>query len=579
MNELLLEPLKYYDSFAKNAISENAEQYFDELLKKSGVNEEENKATVKAHKEELQKFEKARKKLSSLKAWRIALIILAVLGGISCIIGILIPMILLAVLSALVPIAALVLIFVKINKSIKALTALCEELRAAAVKLFEEASAQMAPLNDLFDDTDTFRLIEKTMPEVAFTRHLEHDHRDLLRMEDDFNDSHNLDTSTINTVSGSIFKNPFTFCRQLVHEMGNHTYHGSLVISWSETYRDSQGKTRTRTRTQTLHASVTKPKPFYRTESRLCYTCEAAPRLSFSRTPTHAEDLSEKKLKRKIRAGKKELKKKAREALKNGESFQEMSNSDFDVLFGADDRDNEVEFRLMFTPLAQKNTMALMTDKDGYGDDFEFRKVKELNIIKSEHAQSWSMGTSASNYRSYDVDTARKNFKQFNSDYFRSVFFDFAPLIAIPAYTEEPMSASDLSEAKSSHLSIYEHEIMANALGASNFAHEDSRTSVILKTNCIESTDLTDVIEVSAFSYATFDRVDFVPVRGGDGRWHSVPVYWVEYIPISKTSLMEASPIDLSEKEFDDMKEKNSDTFKDEIFFNGMVAKKLSDRK
>ena len=30
MNELLLEPLKYYDSFAKNAISENAKQYFDD---------------------------------------------------------------------------------------------------------------------------------------------------------------------------------------------------------------------------------------------------------------------------------------------------------------------------------------------------------------------------------------------------------------------------------------------------------------------------------------------------------------------------------------------------------------------
>jgi len=578
MNELLLEPLKYYDSFAKNAISENAKQYFDELLQASGVNEEENRATVKSYKEALQKLDKARKKLSALKAWRIVLIILSVLGAIACIIGIVIPLILLAILSALVPIASLVLIFVKLNKSIKEFTALCEEHRATAVKYSEEATSQMAPLNDLFDDTDTFKLIEKTMPELSFTRRLEHDHRDLLRMEDDFNDSHNIETSTINTVSGSIFKNPFTFCRQLVHEMGNHTYHGTLVISWSETYRDSQGKTRTRTRTQTLHASVTKPKPFYRTESRLCYTCEAAPRLSFSRTPTHVEDLSDKKLKRKIRAGKKELKKKAREALKNGESFQEMSNTDFDVLFGADNRDNEVEFRLMYTPLAQKNTLALMTDKDGYGDDFEFIKVKELNIIKSEHAQEWSMGTSAANYRSYDVDTARANFERFNSEYFRSVFFDFAPLISVPAYTEEPFGTPEFSDNTGAHLSVYEHEIMANALGASSFAHEDSKTNVILKTNYVKSTELADVIEVSAFSYATFDRVDFVPVRGGDGRWHSVPVYWVEYIPISKTSLMEASPIDLSEKQFDDMKEKGDGTFKDEIFFNGMIAKKLPDQ-
>ena len=47
----------------------------------------------------------------------------------------------------------------------------------------------------------------------------------------------------------------------------------------------------------------------------------------------YAEDLSEKKLRRKIRAGKKELKKKAREALKNGESF---SSPEADMTFSKD---------------------------------------------------------------------------------------------------------------------------------------------------------------------------------------------------------------------------------------------------
>ena len=31
-----------------------------------------------------------------------------------------------------------------------------------------------------------------------------------------------------------------------------------------------------------------------------------------------------------------------------------MANNEFDALFNGDDRDNEVEFRLLFTPLAQK---------------------------------------------------------------------------------------------------------------------------------------------------------------------------------------------------------------------------------
>ena len=49
--------------------------------------------------------------------------------------------------------------------------------------------------------------------------------------------------------------------------------------------------------------------------------------------------------------------------MKNGGQFQEMANSEFDVLFGANDRDHEVQFRLMYTPLAQRNTVDLIKDK------------------------------------------------------------------------------------------------------------------------------------------------------------------------------------------------------------------------
>ena len=53
-------------------------------------------------------------------------------------------------------------------------------------------------------------------------------------------------------------------------------------------------------------------------------------------------------------------------------NFTEMGNAKFDALFGAVDRNNEVEFRVLFTPLAQKNMLDLLTDKNHYGDDFYF---------------------------------------------------------------------------------------------------------------------------------------------------------------------------------------------------------------
>lgn len=54
-----------------------------------------------------------------------------------------------------------------------------------------------------------------------------------------------------------------------------------------------------------------------------------------------------------------------------------MGDAEFDVLWGATDRDHEVEFRLLFTPLAKKQLLDLMKDKEiAYGDNFNFFKRK-----------------------------------------------------------------------------------------------------------------------------------------------------------------------------------------------------------
>ena len=63
-----------------------------------------------------------------------------------------------------------------------------------------------------------------------------------------------------------------------------------------------------------------------------------------------------------------------------------MGNSEFEVLFGATNRNNEVQFRLLFTPLAQKQLLGLMKDKEiAFGDDFNFIKRNKINIIIPDH--------------------------------------------------------------------------------------------------------------------------------------------------------------------------------------------------
>jgi hypothetical protein len=244
-----------------------------------------------------------------------------------------------------------------------------------------------------------------------------------------------------------------------------------------------------------------------------------------------------------VKKGEKKLKKLSANALAEGKSFQEMANTEFEVLFGAFDRDHEVQFRLLFTPLAQRNMVELVTDKDAYGDDFRFDKRRRFNIITTEHSQAWDLSTAPSNYYSHDVDVIRKKFISFNNEFFKILFFDFAPLLSIPAYVEEPCASLEDVEDYDCNYTVYEHEVMANVLGQCRFAHEGSATEAILKVNHASKRAGSDLVSVTALSYSAHDRVEYVPVRGGDGRIHAVPVYWTEYLPLTKTTQMSVSPM------------------------------------
>lgn len=539
MYEHLLEPLKFYEKLGKQQHSDNIREHFDALKKASGINEEENRATVKKYKHELVLLGNVKKKISRYKLFKVLLIIAAVLGGIFAIVGMIEPnLVYVGVGVAVIPLS-IILIIKKIKPLMKDAEKIREKHEAAAAELLALAESQMAPLNALFRDDDTFRLIEKTIPDIKFTERFTPRLKTFLKKDVARETLNNNEASVVCAVSGEFSSNPFVFLRRLVHRLGVETYHGTLVIHWTESYTDSEGRRRTRTRTQTLHASLTKPKPFYHLETFLCYANQAAPDLCFSRAATDTEELNDKQIERRVKKGKKKLEKKAREALEDGKDFREMSNAEFDVLFGATDRDHEVQFRLMFTPLAQKNMISLLKKNEGYGDDFSFTKKKELNLIKSEHAQSFAIYPLARNYYSYDVDVAKANFESFNNNYFKSVFFDFAPLLSIPAYLDEPTGFLEDDENKNAqNFSYVEHEKKANELGASHFAHEMSKTSVILKTRCVNNNDKHDDVEVVAYSYATANRVDFVSVLGGDGRFHPVPVHWVEYLPLENARIM-----------------------------------------
>ena len=112
---------------------------------------------------------------------------------------------------------------------------------------------------------------------------------------------------------------------------------------------------------------------------------------------------------------------------------------------------------------------------------------------------------------------------------------------------------------------------MANALDYRSFVHSESITEAILKTQTINTEAGRDLVAVTAYSYMGIDRIDYIPVRGGDGNYHNVPVPWIEYIPVNKTTTVEISALDLSEKEFRD----KHGACEDGAYFHGLTAKKL----
>lgn len=540
------EPLEYYEKHLKGAMERNAEEYFDALVKRSGVDPEQNKATVARYNKEAAEAEEAGKKLGSFKALKIFLIVLTVIAFLAAVILIFSYAsgegywlyLFLGILFALLGIGLVVLLCTVIKKKLKEREERHKKEVEEANAVLKQAYDEMAPLNALFTWDMTRELVLKTMPDLTLDEQLDVRRLDLLCRKYGYEPDEDQSVSTVFLLSGTAEGSPFLFERRFRRTMGTKTYTGTLTIHWTTTETDSEGHVHTQHHTQTLTASVIKPAPYYGFETRLIYANEGAPRLTFTRGPQHSELLSEKEREKKVKKGGKELKERTEEAISEGKRFTELANTEFEVLFGALDRDNEVEYRLMFTPLAQQNMLGLITSDKGYGDDFSFVKSGMINIIRSEHAQNWLTDTDPARYKSYDLAASKASFISFNAGYFKSMYFDLAPVLAVPLYRMQKPAEFIYRDVYDYNYTGGEAEVLANRFAPSVFAPQDAKTQTILKARPVRREGSTDSVSVTAHSFDAVDRVDYVNVFGGDGRYHAVPVPWVEYIPVERMSEM-----------------------------------------
>lgn len=432
MQKDIYDPLKEYVNVYSHKFKEVAEKTFAELAAEAQVDVGKNRETCRRIYSEENSLSEVMTSIRWQKVWRVLLWLCVAVGFI---VGFTMYDVLDYVdllIVGFVIFGALGLLFTDINPKIKEMKSERDKLTAKVDKLKKEAWQQMAPLNSLYDWDVLTRMMTKTVPRLEFDPYFTTQRLADLKATYGWSDSFNAGRSVVYSHSGLINGNPFVICRTRKMEMGTKTYYGEKTIHWTTEETDSDGKTRTVHHSETLVASVTAPYPEYFEKTRLIYGNTAAPDLIFYRKQSGLAD-SEGSLKFKMKRH--SLRKKSRD-LSNAD-FAMMTNEEFEVAFDTSNRNNNQQYALLFTPLAQESMMNLLKDdKVGFGDDFDFGKQRMINVIFSNHMQSLNLDMNPQQYKGFDYDKAEADFYAINSRYFRAIYFCFAPLLCVPMYQQ-----------------------------------------------------------------------------------------------------------------------------------------------
>lgn len=531
------DPLAEYVNVFRDRFYEVAEDTFSGIAEEANVDIELNKQTCRKIYAKEKELSSVKNRADLWKFWR-AMLWACVFGGIIAAYvkeNELTSEQLLLIFSAIAIIIAY--LFLRVHRRIDSLNGISNNLESTIHNLRDEAWKQMSPLNRLFDWDILTRMMSKTVPRLEFdpyftTQRLA-DLTNVYAWDGSFNDNR----SVIYSLSGLINGNPFVICRTRKMEMGTKTYYGSKTITWTTRERDSDGKYHTVYHTEVLTASVTAPYPEYYEKTRVIYGNTAAPDLIFYR---RQNGLANKEGSLSFKWKKYLLRRKARN-LSNAD-FAMMTNEEFEVAFNTSNRNNNQQFALLFTPLAQESIMALLKDKTvGYGDDFDFQKQKMINFIIPNHLQNLNLDMNPSQYQHFDYEKAKAYFRDVNAQYFRAIYFSLAPLLCVPMYQQIRPPHDIYGRNMKCHSAFWEHEALANFWGQKHFMHPSCVTDCILKTKQSNDEGDKSTITVYAHGYRAVQHLSYIDRWGGDGRMHKVPVYWHEYLPVTGTGKIRIS--------------------------------------
>ena len=529
MVEDIYDPLDEYVHVFRDRFKQVAKDTFAQLAEEAKVDVEANRETCRQIYETEESIDSLTSDISRTTFCCVALWALVVMGGVAVYVlydGLPTWQVILLVLLLALLVTLLLTVF---HPRLRKQKDERDDLEQTADDFRNEAWRQMEPLNRLYDWDVLTRMMTKTVPRLEFDPYFTTQRLADLQHVYGWDGTFNRERSVIYSHSGLINGNPFVLCRTRKMEMGAKTYYGHLTIYWTTEERDSDGKYHTVHHSETLTAEVTAPYPEYYEKTRLFYGNTAAPDLIFYRRKS---GMADKEGSLSYWWKRRRLKSKSRDL--SNLDFAMMTNEEFEVAFDTSNRNNNQQFALLFTPLAQKNMLKLLKDYEaGYGDDFDFDKNRMINTIISDHIQSFDLDMNPDQYRQFDYAKAERDFFEINVRHFRAIYFCLAPLLCVPMYQQIRPLQAIYGKDMPRHSAFWEHEALANFWGQDHFKHPGCVTDCILKTHEDRGADGKSTITVYAHGYRAEERVSFVSKWGGDGHMHNVPVYWDEYIPVT----------------------------------------------
>lgn len=542
----------------------NVNQYFDNLVQQSQIDisgNRQNTKKVNALRLAISTSEKKIKKLTFGKKFFLSLGIIGfILFGLCNVYSFLRhraitsanspqQISLIVAYAALLPVAigSILLTYLVFKRKIISMQLTKEKLEKSLEEKLKIGYDQTKPLLDLIDYDTLGIFIPQTLPFLNLDPNFRLARLYEMKEKFNFSDKSDNNTTICFTRSGTMMDYPFVVAKKLTMTMGTKMYHGQLTISWVST-TTINGKTYNNVKTQILHAHVIKPCPYYNYETAFYFAHDNTPKLSYSRTPSsiNTVNLDEKSYYKFTKKLDKETDKSYRQIIKKNPGFQLLSNTEFEGLYQAFDRNNEVDYRILFTPLAQQQMLKLFKDRQNtYGDAYNIHKKSKITKVSADFLNDMHLYDKPEDYQSHDYDEIKNRFTSYNNTNFKSFYMGLAPVLAVPSYTTVvPVIEPPLQSIDKQNYSVFQHEEAAHAYNSSFhiLEHSETATPAILKTSYISSNEQNDTVDVNAYSFKKVLRTDYVPVYGGDGMMHDVPVEWTEYIPLQKHSVIELEP-------------------------------------